>query len=94
MARIDLDTREIEWLDGLPELAHQTPQSVSCRLDLDHDGPHVGLGQTSGEDDYWVRWTLRASEMVSLPACPERDTANDEQCLLFERHPGRCTFER
>jgi hypothetical protein len=44
------------------------------------------LGQSSGDDEYWVRRTLRASEIVKLDACPERNESNSAAgvCLLFE----------
>jgi hypothetical protein len=48
-----------------------------------------------GKALFLVRWTLRASEIVKLPPCPEYGGPDpDVGCLLFEHHPGRCTFER
>jgi hypothetical protein len=96
MARLDLDDREFKWLDEIPMPDNDTPETLHCYLEFGHVGPHVSLGQSSGVDEYWVRWTLRASEIVKLGACPERDE-NDPRgsaCLLFDKHPGRHTFER
>jgi hypothetical protein len=97
MARLDLDRDEERWLNTLPGGTDEIGSSLRCNLDAGHPGPHVALGQAAGADELWVRWTLRASEIVKLPPCPERaDPGTDgtsAACLLFEHHPGRCTFE-
>jgi hypothetical protein len=96
MARINLDDDERQWLNSMPNGADQIGAWMPCGLDIAHPGPHVALGQAAGDDEYWVRWTLRASEIVKLPPCPEHPGADADGatlgCLLFEHHPGRCTF--
>jgi hypothetical protein len=97
MARVDLDDDEQRWLNTMPDGTDQIGSSLHCGLDAGHTGPHAALGQAAGDDEYWVRWTLRASEIVKLPPCPERAEpgigGSTGACLLFEHHPGRCTFE-
>ena len=95
VARIELDGHEVRWLDSLPGAADEVPTSVRCSLEFDHPGPHAALGQAVGDTELWVRWTLRASEIVRLPNCPEHDTTpSQEPCFLFDKHPGKHTFER
>jgi hypothetical protein len=81
----------------MPDGTDEIGSSLHCGLNAGHPGPHAALGQAAGHDEYWVRWTLRASEIVKLPPCPERAEpgigGSTGACLLFEHHPGRCTFE-
>jgi hypothetical protein len=96
IARVDLDDDEQRWLNTVPDGTDQIGSSLHCGLDAGHTGPHAALGQAAGDDEHWVRWTLRASEIVKLPPCPERAeparVGSTGACLLFEHHPGRCTF--
>lgn len=95
LGRIDLAPNEVTYLDNLPEPHHGAPKSLRCSMALGHDGPHGSLGQSSGPtDEYWVRWTLRASQIDLLPFCPvEGPDRNRPSCLLFAEHPGPHTFE-
>jgi hypothetical protein len=98
-ARIDLDGSQLKWLAALPLPAHELRAALTCELAAQHAGPHAALGQTSHEDDYWVRWTPQASEIVRLAPCSawaDSDgpaTPDDNPCMLFQDHPGPHTFE-
>lgn len=97
-ARIELDPAQMAWLDSLPRPAHGLLRVLRCELETGHPGPHAGLGQHSFETQYWVQWTLSASEINPLEMCTaERvvDAGGDEDdnvCLLFAGHAGRHAY--
>ena len=101
-ARIDLYPDEVAYLNQLPsahyQLPEQPPGSVRCSLQPGHPGPHASMMQSSGADpdvEYWMRWTLRASEITVLPNCEAHDRADPQEvCLLFAEHPGPHSFDR
>lgn len=98
LGRIWLGRGQVTWLADRPCAAHQVPRQMCCELELGHDGPHAALGQQCEEGDWWIRWTLAASEVVEAGHCPAqgdtRDALGDtDVCLLFNRHPGRHSFE-
>ena len=101
MAHIALDADETAWLAAVPQPSNEAPTSLSCYLQFGHPGPHAALGQPSGDkEEFWVRWTLRSSEIVTLDGCPvtfpnvSDGRPEPDLCLLFDGHPGKHTFER
>ena len=99
MALIHLGDREITWLSGMDDAAHEVLEGAYCELQCGHAGPHASLGQTAGEANWWVRWTLQAWEIVLLPPCDSKaGTPNElgefDSCLLYDGHEGRHTCDR
>jgi hypothetical protein len=48
--------------------------------------------------NWWVRWTLSASEVIEAAACPVVRAEADElgeraECLLYDGHPGSHSFD-
>jgi hypothetical protein len=99
VARIRLGEDEVAWLDERPHAAHEVKPHPSCALEAGHPGPHAALGQQGVDVEWWIRWTLDASEIVETHICPtESDKTINERgehdiCLLYEGHPGRHSFE-
>ncbi|MFF5290316.1 winged helix-turn-helix domain-containing protein [Paractinoplanes globisporus] len=96
-ARVELDAAQLAWLDQLPHPGHELVRVLRCELENTHVGPHAGLGQHAGDTEWWVRWTLVASEINPLRMCPaQRDpgdpAADDNTCLLFDGHVGRHSY--
>jgi DNA-binding transcriptional regulator YhcF (GntR family) len=96
-ARIELDTTQLAWLDQLPRPGHELVRVLRCELAHGHPGAHAGLGQHAGGTEWWVRWTLNASEINPYPSCPARrdphdPAADDNACLLYEKHDGQHSF--
>jgi hypothetical protein len=98
MACIHLEAHEIAWLLELDGV-HEPQSTIYCELQRNHDGPHAALGQTTvASEDWWVRWTLRASEIVPLARCGAEGDKPDklgerELCLLFKDHERDHTFQ-
>jgi hypothetical protein len=98
LARIQLDTDEVTWLATRPFKAHEVKPHPYCELEFGHPGPHAALGQQGNDIEWWVRWTLTASEILEEKAC-EAESAEVGQlgehqtCVLFHGHPGRHSFE-
>lgn len=97
-ARIELSDVQVHWLKRRPYAAHQVRRHHDCSLEFRHDGPHAALGQQGHEIEWWLRWTLIASAVEQVNACPTpRDESDDPSeevpCLLFEGHPGRHSFQ-
>ncbi|MGW6877109.1 hypothetical protein ACWGF3_13335 [Streptomyces xanthophaeus] len=89
---------ELRLLADLPYGANMLDDFTWCDLQVGHEGEwHYALGQTAGEDEWWLRWRPGARELIALPGCTARDTENipsdPEPCLLFADHPSRHTYE-
>jgi hypothetical protein len=99
LARLQLRAEEIEWLTNRPHGAHEVPAEQCCDLEMGHADAHAALGQQSKEAEWWVRWTLSASEIAVLTGCPAHTTTAVDRCgdpflcLLYLDHPGRHSFE-
>jgi hypothetical protein len=97
-ARVELGDMQVRWLDSRPRGTNVAEHHYDCDLENGHDGPHASLGQHGDKTEWWIYWTLSASEIREVSACPaiqpERDQNGEEVlCLLFEGHPGRHSFE-
>jgi hypothetical protein len=98
MALIHLGVQEIAWLNEMDGAAHEVQEGAYCELQRGHAGPHAALGQTAGESNWWVHWTLQAWEIVLRQPCDGTGDVPDElgeydMCLLYDRHEGAHTFE-
>jgi DNA-binding transcriptional regulator YhcF (GntR family) len=96
-ARIELDATQLAWLDQLPRPGHELVRVLRCELEHSHSGAHAGLGQHAGGTEWWVQWTLHASEINPYGMCPASrlpgdSAADDNTCLLHEGHVGRHSF--
>lgn len=96
-ADADLAPEEIEYLNALPDAAHQAPQVVSCELKEGHAGPHQGLAQSDdrGQHDYtnwWLRWSAAGREWTHEPCCYLGRETTAELCMLPEGHEGAHAF--
>jgi len=99
LARVQLDSAEREWLEFRPAAANEVPASLSCDLESGHPGSHGANAQMGDGVEWWIHWTLRASEIVERKGCwaetPDpKPYAPDEVdvCLLYAGHPGRHSF--
>ncbi|MEU4241041.1 hypothetical protein [Actinoplanes sp. NPDC026619] len=93
-AAIDLDARQLEFLACLPMPAHGLLERLDCELERGHSGFHAALGQHSFNTQWWVQWSLAASEINPLALCtaerfPGDEEEDDNGCVLFDRHEGR-----
>jgi hypothetical protein len=99
VARVVLTDDQVAWLDARPHGAHEVRAQPCCALENGHRGPHAAMGQQANRVEWWIRWTLQASEIVETHICPvENDTivnahGEHDPCLLFNGHPGRHSFE-
>ncbi|GAA4259714.1 hypothetical protein [Dactylosporangium darangshiense] len=99
LARLQLSAEETEWLTNRPHGAHEVPAEQCCHLEMGHLDAHAAMAQQSKEAEWWVRWTLSASEIVVMAGCPAlAPTAVDSfgdplLCLLYLDHPGQHSFE-
>lgn len=98
LARVQLGDDEVTWLSTRPFAAHEVRKKPGCDLEMGHPGPHAALGQQGDKIEWWVRWTLSASEIVETTICPVEGDEPDEYderdpCLLYKGHPGRHSFE-
>ena len=97
LARLELDAVQLAWLDRLPRPGHALVRVLRCEFEQPHAGAHACLGQHSGDTDWWVRWTLFASEIDALAPCPITrypgdPAADDNACLLYAEHAGRHSY--
>ncbi|WP_433293578.1 winged helix-turn-helix domain-containing protein [Actinoplanes sp. CA-030573] len=83
-ARLELDPSQLAWLDRRPWPGHEPATAVRCELEHTHAGAHAALGRRTVATGWWIRWTLRASEINGYPSCP-----HERACRLYEGHPGR-----
>lgn len=85
LARFELDDAQRAQLsrDGTDVV-----RVLRCELEHDHPGPHACLGGRA-DAEWWVLWTLRASEINPLRMCPAKRDPGDDPCLLFREHEGR-----
>jgi len=93
-AVVALDPVQLEFLGALPRPAHGLLARMLCELERGHVGPHAALGQHSWDDQWWVQWTLTASEISRLDPCTAERVPGDEEeddngCVLFRDHAGR-----
>jgi hypothetical protein len=98
LAKVELDDDTVKWLSERPMRAHQVRSNHRCDLEDRHAGPHATLGQQGDGVEWWVRWTLTASEIVETDVCPAQGPATDDGDdpnirLLLVNHPGRHSFE-
>ncbi len=97
-ARIELSNAQVAWLEARPFGGHMVPARRYCALEVGHPGPHAALGQQGDGVEWWVCWSLSASEIVETTICPAvrdepDDYGEDVVCLLHVHHPGRHSFE-
>ncbi|WP_433362326.1 GntR family transcriptional regulator [Actinoplanes sp. CA-142083] len=89
-AFFELDAEQLAWLELLSRSGDDVTRVLRCELEYDHVGPHACLGRrTPGDTEWWVLWTLQASEIDPLRLCPAKSDPGDNGCLLFRRHEGR-----
>ena len=93
-AVLALDPRQLSFLADLPRPAHALVDTLHCELELRHAGSHAALGQHAWEDQWWVQWTLTASEINPLAFCTAERVPGDVEmadngCVLFAGHAGR-----
>jgi len=99
LARIQLADDQVAWLSERRFPAHEVRPYPYCELEMGHREPHAALGQQGDGVEWWVRWTLAASEIVKVRACPAQtqgiidEDDGPDGCLLFEGHPGSHSFE-
>jgi hypothetical protein len=100
LAKVQLDDAEREWLEFRPYAANEVPPTLSCDLEADHPGPHASNAQQGDRIEWWVHWTLRASEITQQRACgAEKANTNPaapeetDICLLYAGHAGRHSFD-
>ena len=97
---VTLTETEIEWLDSVPNAAHDISGAVWCELGTQHPGEHVALAQAEdagGGDhaqvNYWVRWGDGTHEVINGECCDARqDGPESDTCLLPTFHAGRHLF--
>nr|WP_221382234.1 hypothetical protein [Actinoplanes polyasparticus] len=94
-ARIELSDSQIHWLRRRPYAMRQVRRIYECQIEFGHDGAHGDLGQQSDMIEWWIRWTLSASEIEQVVACSTApgESEQDVVCLLFEGHLGRHSFQ-
>lgn len=99
LAKIHLDGAEREWLPLRPYAGNEVPESLSCELEGGHPEPHAANGQMGNKAEWWVHWTVQASEIVGHRRCRTERTKADQMdlnetdlCLLYAHHPGRHSF--
>lgn len=91
-ARITLDAAQLAFFDGLPTEAPSVQSELGCELECGHEGSHAALGQQVGSTMWWIQWTLSASEINPYTWCPagrETPSRRENDCTLFDGHPGR-----
>jgi hypothetical protein len=88
-ARITLDAAQLAFFNGLPAEAPSVQSELNCELELGHGGSHAALGQQVDTTMWWIQWTLSASEINPYTWCPVR--RQDDECALFDGHPGQHT---
>lgn len=104
-----LGEREVRFLSEIPHGSPSLDVDLECELECGHRGPHHSIGDTShsfgagrlanGEAvAWWVRWddSTGRRDVVPMGNCPvetARGQVLSEVCILFDRHPGRHTFE-
>jgi hypothetical protein len=96
-ARIELSGYQLLWLKRRPYAARPARPDHECQLEFRHSGPHGALGQQCDDTEWWIRWTLTSSTVEVATACPgvrdDPDEPGDDECLLFEGHAGRHSFD-
>ncbi len=100
LATVHLDDTEREWLALRPFAANEVPAELTCALEAGHADPHAANAQMGDGVEWWVRWTLRAFEIVQLTGCQVERANTDptslektDVCLLYTEHPGRHSFD-
>ncbi|WP_250036593.1 hypothetical protein [Paractinoplanes maris] len=93
-ARITLDAAQLAFFNELPTEAPSVQSELGCELELGHEGSHAALGHQVETTTWWIQWTLSASEINPYTWCPARstpqtDSRDDQDCALFDGHPGR-----
>ena len=99
---VKLTEAEIEWLDSVPDAAHDVPGSAWCELEDRHPGRHVALAQSEDAGDlddprvnYWIWWDGDdgAHEVTNGGSCEVRRAGPESDlCLLPSDHVGRDLF--
>lgn len=92
---------DAEWALLAEGGRHERKAVYGCELQPGHPGAHAAHVQVlPGPDRFvWIRWDLRARELLTLPPCPAeradphpdpRSPYADEpaRCKLFEGHVG------
>jgi hypothetical protein len=98
-ARITLDAAQLAFFNELPADAPSVQSALRCELEQGHEGSHAALGHQDGTMSWWVQWTLSASEInpytwcsvASTPLSADRGDRGDQDCALFDGHPGMCS---
>jgi len=99
---VELTDAEIEWLDSVPDAAHDVPGRAWCELEAQRPSPHVALVQAEDagelEDarvNYWAWWGDDDSvhEVTNGDTCEVcSDGPESDLCLLPSDHVGRHLF--
>jgi hypothetical protein len=68
--RVELNDVQVRRLDSRPHGTNVAERHYDCDLENGHEGPHASLGQPSNDAEWWIYWTLSASEIREVAACP------------------------
>lgn len=96
---------ERRLLQALPDPGEVIEHEVWCGLEHGHPGPHWALGQVSGEDFWWLRWsddttdTPARRELVHHEVCGRLRATGEigephVPCTLPHGHPGAHSYTR
>ena len=88
---VTITEEEHDRLELLDDAAHEVEWDLCCALQGNHPGPHITLGQAAGNDEWWVRWSGTAREIVKLPGCAAKTPT--DLCFLPEDHYGAHSYE-
>jgi hypothetical protein len=86
-----LTDAELAELAAIPQPANELETQLWCELEAEHPGPHLTLGQASGDIEWWLRWGLGGRDLVVLVPCSAE--GDDHVCTLPLGHPGGHSFE-
>jgi hypothetical protein len=97
-ARVKLGDVQVAWLNERPNGANMAEPATTAISKPGTAGLTPTSGQPGTETEWWVYWTLSASEILEVNGCPvvrpEPDQRGEQVlCLLFENHPGRHSYE-
>ncbi|MDD9376524.1 hypothetical protein M8Z33_07525 [Streptomyces sp. ZAF1911] len=98
-----LTADDVAKLNAEPRHAHEVQPVATCDLEGGHPGEHHAyLQETANRTGWWVRWEGNgfggAYVLEVLRHChltrsvPYEDWTDEEACLLWRGHPGRCDF--
>jgi hypothetical protein len=67
---IQLTAEEIARLEALPMGANVIVPERWCSLESGHAGSPFALGQSSGDEEFWIQWVEGDSQIVVLEPRP------------------------